>query len=268
MIKRTMFGHKLNAKAPFKGVNAIPRYKPAAADQAVYPMMDLSKFDNLILDQGAEGDCTAASSGGCWMYLELLKWRVANPGFDDADFNDVVQSQIPVSMDFIYALELTHDGDFGQDMGSFGSTAAWVLSNLGACEESVCPNNGQGYFNYPSSAALAAAKQNTVAAYQVMDLADLRTCLSEGYPAWLGCPVFPSFVSSAEVMQNGVIPIPAPHEAVAGGHEMKVIGHDDLAGMLLIDNSWGTDVGIGGRFKMPYDYFHKYVSECYTARIK
>lgn len=265
MIRRNMLGHKLNAKAAFKGLHNLTRYQKSG--QQVYPITDLTKYDNLILDQGQEGDCTAASSGGSWMYLQLLKWRLKNPGYTMEQFQAVVNAQAQVSMDFIYALELTHDGDFGADNGSFGATAALVLSTFGACYDDFWPNTGLGYMQYPSSTAIAAAAKGKVAAYRLLDLKDVRTCLSEGYPLWLGCPVFPSFTNSSVSMETGLIPMPAKFEQPAGGHEMKVIGHNDSEGMLTIDNSWGTDVGIGGRFKMPYAYFEKYVSEAYTGRL-
>lgn len=265
-IKRTMFGHKLNAKAPFKGVHNIRKW--INAGQAVYPITDWTKFDNQILDQGQEGDCTAASSGGTWMYLELYKWRIANPGYTEEAFQAQVAAQLTVAMDMIYALELEQDGDFGEDNGSFGATAAFVLENFGAAYSDVWPNTGMGFNTQPSAEALAAAANNKVDTFQLMDLEELRINLSEGFPAWLGCPVFGSFVNSAEVMSTGIIPMPSPGEKVAGGHEMKVIGHSDLTGQLTIANSWGTSVGVNGYFKMSYDYFHKYVTEVYTARLK
>lgn len=265
MIKRTIMGHKLSARAPFKGINNIPKYvRPpmCIADKA-----DLIPHDCRILDQGPEGECTAASSGGAWMYLQLLKWRLQNPNFTLAQFWGQVSSQRDVSMDFIYPLALQNDGNFGLDAGSYGSTVAKILRDFGCVYDDIWPNTTAGYCTMPDQKSIAAAKDHTVDPVQLMNIDDLRFNLAEGYPAWLGCVVFPSFTDSGTVMASGIIPMPRPNEKMAGGHEMKVIGFNDADSYLDIDNSWGTKVGIAGRFKMPYDYFEKYVSECYSARL-
>jgi len=39
---------------------------------------------------------------------------------------------------------------------------------------------------------------------------------------------------------------------VVGGHAYLLIGYDDARGLALIQNSWGTSWGIGGRAYLPY----------------
>jgi C1A family cysteine protease len=57
-----------------------------------------------------------------------------------------------------------------------------------------------------------------------------------------------------------------------GGHEMVIIGYDDNAvavdgdgkkhqGLLVLRNSWGSDVGDKGNFYMSYDFFKQFVME-------
>lgn len=57
-----------------------------------------------------------------------------------------------------------------------------------------------------------------------------------------------------------------------GGHEMVITGYDDNAvvkdnegkkhvGLLMLRNSWGTDVGDQGNYYMSYDYFKQFVLE-------
>lgn len=268
-VKRTILGHKLNLNPHFMGVRPKARYKAASSSQLVYPIVDLRKYDNKILDQGQEGDCTAASSGGVWMYLQILKWRIANKGYTQNQLNEFIQSQLPVAMDMIYALELQADGDFGEDNGSTISTSQHVLSTFGAAYDDVWPNTGLGFEDSPSSLALAAAAMNKVTTMHIGDLKDVRTSHSEGYPCWLGCPVFGSFTNSLSVMESGVIPMPLPFEEMSGGHAMKTIGHNDSKRMLLIANSWGQQVGQHGYFEMPYDYFEAYcLGSAATARLK
>jgi hypothetical protein len=266
MIHRTLLGHKLNARAPFKGIHKFAPYE-APAGVKVLSKQDLRHFDNRILDQGSEGDCVAAASGGAWMYLQLLSWRVAHQGYNQTQLEAQKRAQSDVSMDFIYALALMRDGNFGEDAGSFGSTGAYVLSNFGACYASVQPNTGMGYKTQPSPTAMAEALKHKVYTFQISTFEKLKICLSDGYPAWIGVPVFRSWVQNSSAMDTGIIPDPHSWEQPVGGHEMKVVGFDDSARKLLISNSWGPYVGNGGYFVMSYNYYEDYAAETFTARL-
>lgn len=267
MNARTKCGHKLNAKVPFKGHPSARPFLYALGEettQPVHPIMDLRKYDNVILDQGQEGDCTAAASGGVWLYLQILKWRVANRAtYTPEELQAFIRALLPCSMDFIYALELVHDGDFGQDNGSYGLSAAYVLENFGACFADIWPNTHQGFHVYPTAEALAEAAKHKVSTHQLRDLFEIRRCHSEGYPTFFGVPVFSSWANTVTTD----IPMPTGFDQVVGGHEMKTIGHDDSKGVLIMANSWGSDVGDGGYFHMPYEYFQKYASDVHTARV-
>jgi len=269
MVTRTKLGHKLNAKVSFRNHPYQRPFlygKPATEKSTsvlINPSVDLKKFDNLIMDQGTEGDCVAAASGGVWAYLQILIWRLANPNFTDEALQAFIGSLKDVSRDFIYALCLYHDGDFGQDEGSFGMSGAYVLENFGACYENVWPNDGNGFRRYPTNAATVEAAKHKVKTYTLRNLDEVKRSHSEGYPTFAGFPVFGSWVNTLPYE----IPLPSFYESVAGGHEMKTIGHDDETQMLDIDNSWGVGVGNGGRFKMSYEYYEKYASDIHTARL-
>lgn len=262
---RTLTGHKLSPLPAFKNMYHRPSYESPIQPAAETDLRDVSPR---ILDQGPEGDCTAAASGGCWMHLQLKKWAISQATVPTHEqFQEMVQKQVDVSMDFIYALELLRDGDFGEDNGSFGATAAWVLAHRGACDSNVWPNTHDGYQRIPSHPAVFAASHHRVNTYQLIDLNSVKQCLSEGYPLWIGVPVFNSFVQNATAIQQGFIPMPDQWERPVGGHEMRVVGHSDSAGVLIIANSWGEGVGQKGYFTMPYEYFTTYCSEAYTARL-
>ena len=57
-----------------------------------------------------------------------------------------------------------------------------------------------------------------------------------------------------EVEKTGVVPMPAPHEKVVGGHAVVAVGYDDSAQRVIVRNSWGPAWGQAGYFTMPYDY--------------
>jgi C1A family cysteine protease len=148
-----------------------------------------------------------------------------------------------------------------------GSSACYVLENYGVCSPDLFPNNGQGYRTSPSKQAVAAAALTKVKAHQLADLEEVKLCHGQGFPTFFGIPVYPSFVQSAEVMATGQIPLPDPSEQLAGGHELKTVGHDDSAEILILANSWGTGVGDHGYFYLPYAYFEQYADAAYTVRL-
>jgi hypothetical protein len=46
--------------------------------------------------------------------------------------------------------------------------------------------------------------------------------------------------------------LPAPSGGIAGGHAWTITGYDDSRGAWLMQNSWGTSWGSGGRAWLPY----------------
>ncbi len=77
------------------------------------------------------------------------------------------------------------------------------------------------------------------------------------------------------VLTNAIINDP---DSELGGHEMVITGYDDNAtvtddegkvhkGLLILRNSWGTDVGDNGTFYMTYDFFQQFVDEVQEIRM-
>jgi hypothetical protein len=50
------------------------------------------------------------------------------------------------------------------------------------------------------------------------------------------------------------MPIPKKGERLVGGHAVTLIGYDDSKQAFLIQNSWGTEWGLNGKFWMPYSF--------------
>jgi C1A family cysteine protease len=48
--------------------------------------------------------------------------------------------------------------------------------------------------------------------------------------------------------------MPAPTEAVAGGHAVLAVGYDDTTQRFAVRNSWGAKWGQKGYFTIPYAY--------------
>jgi len=75
-------------------------------------------------------------------------------------------------------------------------------------------------------------------------------------PLIIAVPVYESF-ESPETMKTGFIPMPnTKSEKLLGYHDMAICGFDDNSrnGDFQLVNSWGSDVGDGGKFILSYDY--------------
>jgi C1A family cysteine protease len=68
-----------------------------------------------------------------------------------------------------------------------------------------------------------------------------------------GFSVYESFESD-DVALSGLVPLPAAHESMLGGHAVLLVGYDHERKLFKVRNSWGPSWGDGGYFWMPYDY--------------
>ena len=83
-----------------------------------------------------------------------------------------------------------------------------------------------------------------------------------------GFSVYESFESQA-VADTGTVPMPAPGEALLGGHAVLIVGYNDATHRFRVRNSWGPDWGDGGYFTMPYAYVTdpNLASDFWTVRL-
>ena len=107
----------------------------------------------------------------------------------------------------------------------------------------------------PDPQCFADAILHEALTYQSLDqnLADMKGCLSAGYPFVFGFTVYPSFESD-EVARTGFVPMPGADESMIGGHAVLAVGYDDSKNMFVVRNSWGPLWGLEGYFYMPYAY--------------
>jgi C1A family cysteine protease len=83
-----------------------------------------------------------------------------------------------------------------------------------------------------------------------------------------GFTVYESFESAA-VAASGQVPMPAPGEAVIGGHAVMAAGYDDTNQRFIVRNSWGAGWGKNGCFTIPYAYLTsaQLASDFWTIRL-
>jgi C1A family cysteine protease len=197
-------------------------------------VVDLSAHDCPIFDQGQWGSCTANGLAGLLGFL--------NPG------------QV-FSRSFIYDMERSLEGTFGQDNGAEIHDGIKVLYTFGCPFEAAYPYTDDNLKTKPSDDVIQQGRSNIITDYYNLEtFDDVLNCLASGFPVVFGIQVHESF-ESEDVASTGMVPIPGPDDDVVGGHCMKVVGYDDNRRLLIVDNSWGTGWGDKGRCYIPYDYF-------------
>lgn len=78
--------------------------------------------------------------------------------------------------------------------------------------------------------------------------------ISVHIPLYLGMPVYDSWYRLPST-RNSVIPLNNDKEEIAGFHAVVICGYDNE--FIEIANSWGTQTGDHGIFKMPWTYLKK-----------
>ena len=200
--------------------------------------VDLRAFCGPVKDQGDEGSCTGHA------FSSAIEW-----------INRKYLARQPIlSPQFFYAEELLFDGNFPNDDGSDGLTGCNVAVTKGCCEASAYPYVA-GQILQPTADQLVNALEYTMGAYHgLTGSAVAMSVLGDPtpWPVPVGFTVYESFESDV-VASTGIMPIPAPGEAVLGGHEVLMLGYDAAKRLALIQNSWGDAWGQAGFFWMPFE---------------
>jgi C1A family cysteine protease len=197
--------------------------------------VDLRSKIPIVYDQGQLGSCTANAL--CYIYIYL------DPTY------------IPSRL-FLYYNERKIDGDIPNDLGSTLTTGIKALKTYGVCPEIDWTYNINKFtINPPSNAYTNGLNHKVIDAMRVnQSLADLKGCLTSGFPFVMGIMVYSSFESAA-VARTGIVPMPnVKTEQLLGGHAITCVGYDDTKQQFIMKNSWGTGWGDKGNFYLPYAY--------------
>jgi C1A family cysteine protease len=184
---------------------------------------------------------------------------------------------------FIYYNERSMEGTVGSDAGAQIRDGIKSVASQGDCPESLwryddTPADADGIFPPSAPARLvpgpecyAAAATHKALQYQSIDqnLADMKGCLTAGYPFIFGFTVYESFESYAVAKNGGNVPMPSAGERVLGGHAVMAVGYDDEDALFICRNSWGDGWGDAGYFYMHYAYLldNNLSSDFWTIRV-
>jgi len=181
-------------------------------------------------DQGQVGSCVAWATG--YTAIGLL-------------MNEQGITGDPMAPMFIYAQIAK-----GNDQGTWASVALPMERDQGIDTKS---DYWQGDFDYttqPDAAERANAANYKLSGYtDLTNSADrvtaIKDAVASGLPVAIGFKVKNSFYNISPT--NDVY---VPKGRVVGGHEVTIVGYD--ANYVTIENSWGSNWGNGGFFRMSW----------------
>ncbi len=203
-------------------------------------LVDLRAQFPPVYDQGDLGSCTANAVAGLMQF--------------DEEKQHAISATMPSRL-FIYYQERVLEGTVNSDSGAQLRDGIKVVVKSGVCPETVWPYDISQFAVQPSPQAYADATQEKALVYMRVSqrLSQVRGCLAAGFPFTFGFAVYESFESQA-VADTGIVPLPAPGEALLGGHAVCAAGYDDSQQCFIVRNSWGSQWGDSGYGYMPYAY--------------
>jgi C1A family cysteine protease len=202
-------------------------------------------------NQGQLGSCTAHGIVRVLAYealkqgetLALKPGMMANGTYGDAGYSRL----------FVYYNERAIEGTVGTDAGAQIRDGIKTVAGQGAAPEASWPYDPARFASTPPPAAYKDAVEHKALRYRRITPggpgAPVHTALANGLPVVFGFPV-PSYFESGWNPAGVPLPLPGPDTTFIGAHCVVATGYDLAQGVYTIDNSWGEDWGVHGRFEM------------------
>lgn len=219
-----------------------PRYRAAPLPPAA------SVKDKMppVYDQHTLGSCVAQAAAAAFDH----NWRMRAGYFVQPSRLDIYQNC------------LRHDGSFPRDVGTYTSSALWVLKNKGVLLERTWPYVGTNLSaRAPADYKRQRQKYAAVSTYDVSNTDNgysvKQAIANAELPVMAG-----GYVYEGIYRVNKSDPfIPMPAGKPIGGHEIVFVSYDDnmvhggQKGFVEVRNSWSeNDWGDKGHGWMPYAY--------------
>lgn len=224
-------------------------WRPDVPDHRDYyfsaiPNLSIPKFVNRIGmeypldDQGNLGSCTGNAATAAI---------------------EIVAHTPELSRLMAYYLGRQLEGTTNSDSGAMIRDVVKGISRYGVCAESLWPYNISKFRYKPTASAYAnaATLRPKIASYnRIVDLAGVKSSLAMGIPVIFGFAV-PDYFVGRQVETTGWVRLPTRNDVMIGGHAVVAVGFDDRPSSKFIwaRNSWGTNWGLGGYFKMDQAWF-------------
>ena len=231
----------------------LPRHEEINLDETfdasgIKPVeaVDMRNHMSPVKDQGMNGSCLAYTLVAIYEYLYGGAGQIPNK----QKFSEAYLS-----------FNMQHLSEDAKDDAEINfATALKALVQEGLCEESLCPYNENSISDKPSSMAYSdgVTRKLVVAKNVNLEVNDIKSALSEGYPVACSFNLYNSFSTS---FKHGLVQTPSQEETEAenadenqGVHIMLLCGYDDKKKFFICRNSWGTKYGENGYCYLPYTY--------------
>lgn len=219
-----------------------------------------------VFDQGLQGSCSANAG---------VAARIMLTGDKTLD----------LSRSFLYYQERVLEGTTDKDSGATIRDIVQSVKQFGICKEQFMPYDENTFNVAPSEEAMKNAEAYKINAYRRLPAetsginALKQWLITVKQPIVFGFTVFSSF-ESEKVAETGIVPMPSKGEEILGGHAVIIVGWEDNPnptcflkkifkktpdpdGYFIVQNSYGENWGIKGRFKMPYSFVTQGISYDY-----
>jgi C1A family cysteine protease len=200
---------------------------------------DLRGWMPAVYNQGSTGSCVWQSVSAA---MEYLRRRELLSDFVPSRLWGYYQTRV---------IEETTESDSGCTVRD----AMKVANGFGVPPEDLWPFITSKVLVEPPDNLGIIAKTDMALAYAVVasQRSAILSCFKQNCPVIIGCSVFAG-IESQEAAGTGVIPMPLPDEAPAGGHAMLLVGYQSGPRRFIVRNSWGPEWGDGGYGYMDAEY--------------
>lgn len=142
-----------------------------------------------------------------------------------------------------------------QDSGVDNRSLVKALAKYGWCDDSLWPYDVRKFAQQPPRECFEQAASRRISEYLAVPQSfdGMKECLAGGDPFIFGFTVYDSLMSP-EVSRTGVIPLPTRRDRQKGGHDVLVVGYDNVKQAFKLRNSWSKAWGEDGYGWIPYAY--------------
>lgn len=173
------------------------------------------------------------------------------------------QPFVNLSRLYLYYEERAAEGTAGDDSGAYLKDGCDILLHTGVCTEKSWPYIESKFKIVPPPANDTEAAQYKVNNYaKLSTVMEMKTALANGNILATGIAVYPQMESTV-AQTTGIVSIPSQGEQPLGGHAVCTVGYVDTprgshywkgGGYFWMRNSWSSNWGLNGYFKIAYDY--------------
>lgn len=174
-------------------------------------------------------------------------------------FETAANSSVQRSRLMAYYLGREIDGTIRQDAGTYGRSLIKGMIKNGVAAETLWPYNTLKFKTRPNKAAFADAltfkkeiEDAKLKYYRVETLDECLQVLSTGRTFMFGFSVTDAIDN---LPKSAMLSLPGAKDAIIGGHEVVAVGHSLKQKFIWVQNSWGSEFGVKGCFKMPFSWF-------------